>query len=213
MPYLEEQTRMRYVATSGERKVTVELADNGGSGHASVDDVAVDVQWQAVGNAVLSGTLGAEAGHYSLLVGARSYDVYVHRVSEAGQETGADDAQVFEVAIAGQTYRVRLEDERTQRLAQLAGGSREKGTAAVVAPMPGLVSNIMATVGEAVQRAQTVVVLEAMKMENDLGAPRAGVVRDILVEKGQAVNQGQVLAIIGDPEGTPAADDSDESDE
>ena len=205
---------MRYVATSGERKVTVELAENGESRHASVDEIAVDVEWQAVGNAVLRGASGAEvAGHYSLLVGARSYDVFVHRVADAGQETGGGDAQVFEVAIAGQTYRVRLEDERTQRLAELAGGSREMGTAAVVAPMPGLVSNVMAEVGQSVQRGQTVVVLEAMKMENDLGAPRAGVVRDILVDKGQAVNQGQVLAIIGETQGASAAQEGDEAEE
>jgi biotin carboxyl carrier protein len=67
------------------------------------------------------------------------------------------------------------------------------------APMPGLVVNLPVALGDLVQRGQTVAVLEAMKMENDLTAPRSGVVKDIKVAKGQAVNQGQALLVIGEP--------------
>jgi oxaloacetate decarboxylase alpha subunit len=68
----------------------------------------------------------------------------------------------------------------------------------------------MAAVGEQVEAGQTIVVLEAMKMENDLATPRAGSVRAIRVSPGQAVNQGDVLAVIGEPDGSvPAADSED----
>jgi biotin carboxyl carrier protein len=203
---------MRYVASSGGRTVTIELAEDGHLRRVTLDDVELELEWQAVGEAAVRAAPGSAAGHYSLLIGGRSYDIYVRPVPQ--DETGAGGAaQVFEISLAGQPYVVRLEDERAQKLAGLTGGSREHGEAAVIAPMPGLVTNIMAEVGQAVERGQTVVVLEAMKMENDLGSPRAGVVRSILVGKGQAVNQSQVLAVIGDAEGARPAAEEDEEDE
>jgi multidrug efflux pump subunit AcrA (membrane-fusion protein) len=60
-------------------------------------------------------------------------------------------------------------------------------------------------------RGQAIVVLEAMKMENDLTTPRAGVVKSVSVAKGQTVNQGDTLAIIGDPDGDRAEDAEDAS--
>jgi len=76
--------------------------------------------------------------------------------------------------------------------------------------MPGLVSNVLAAVGDEVMRGQNIVVLEAMKMENDLTTPRQGIVKSLRVAKGQAVNQGDLLAIIGDPAGSPPSDEDDE---
>jgi biotin carboxyl carrier protein len=75
--------------------------------------------------------------------------------------------------------------------------------------MPGLVSNILALEGQEVARGQAIVVLEAMKMENDLTTPRAGVVKRVSVAKGQTVNQGDTLAIIGDLDGDKAEDAED----
>jgi biotin carboxyl carrier protein len=65
-------------------------------------------------------------------------------------------------------------------------------------------------VGDEVHRGQTIVVLEAMKMENDLTTPRSGQVRTIRVAKGQTVSQDDVLATIGDPLGTPALEEVEE---
>jgi len=62
--------------------------------------------------------------------------------------------------------------------------------------MPGLVLNITKAAGETVARGETVVVLEAMKMENDLSTPHAGTVKEVLVSKGQTVNQGDVLVVV-----------------
>jgi biotin carboxyl carrier protein len=201
---------MRYVASSGERHVTIELEENGHRRHATLDDTSFEVDWQAVGGALLRAVPGAAEGHYSLLIGERSFDCYVRSVprDEAGSHGGE---QLFEVELAGQTYHIRLQDERTRTLAGLAA-SHDHGDAPITAPMPGLVSNILAEVGQQVERGQTVIVLEAMKMENDLGAPRAGVVRAIKVARGQTVNQAQVLAVIGDAEGASAAGSSEDED-
>jgi biotin carboxyl carrier protein len=62
--------------------------------------------------------------------------------------------------------------------------------------MPGLVLNIVKAAGEKVERGETVAVLEAMKMENDLATPHGGTVKEVLVSKGQTVNQGDVLVVI-----------------
>jgi glutaconyl-CoA decarboxylase len=62
--------------------------------------------------------------------------------------------------------------------------------------MPGLVISVPVETGAAVTRGQTVIVLEAMKMENDLAAPRSGIIKEIKVNQGQTVNQGDILVII-----------------
>jgi biotin carboxyl carrier protein len=62
--------------------------------------------------------------------------------------------------------------------------------------MPGLVLGIPLDAGAAVARGQAVVVLEAMKMENDLPSPIAGTIKEVRVSKGQTVNQGDVLVVI-----------------
>lgn len=64
---------------------------------------------------------------------------------------------------------------------------------AIKAPMPGLVLNINVEVGQEVEENDSLLVLEAMKMENNFASPRAGKIKSILVEKGQAVDKGQLL--------------------
>jgi biotin carboxyl carrier protein len=194
---------MRYVATIGERQITVDVADNGHLREIVVDGIAGQADWRPVGDVARQ---PGGAAHYTLLLGTQSFDVYVTR--NAPMALGA--APTFAVTLAGQTYDVRLEDERLHALAGMAGTTHEHGEAAITAPMPGLVSQVVAAVGQPVERGQTVIVLEAMKMENDLGAPRAGVVRQLSVAKGDTVTQGQVLAIIGDADGAGATEDEDE---
>jgi biotin carboxyl carrier protein len=194
---------MRYVATIGERQIIVDVEENGHLRAVTVDGIVGHADWQPVG---VSGGPPGGAAHFALLLGTLSYDVYVARNTPA--TLGA--APTFEVTLAGQTVDVRLEDERLHALAGMAGTPHERGEAAIAAPMPGLVSQVVVDVGQRVERGQTVIVLEAMKMENDLGAPRAGVVRQVHVAKGDTVTQGQVLAVVGDADGAVAADDEDE---
>ena len=73
---------------------------------------------------------------------------------------------------------------------------RSIGFAPISAPMPGRVVKVLATEGTAVTRGDGIIVLEAMKMENELKAPRDGIVTSVLVEEGQGVQGGALLATI-----------------
>jgi pyruvate carboxylase subunit B len=205
---------MRYVVTIGERAITVETPEpDGPAERASVDGVEAALDWRAVGGALARVVDGARAGHFSLLVGQASYDVYA---LDLGEAPDSDGERAFEITVRGRTYPVRLRDERARALRQLTGGARHSGDAVIRAPMPGLVSNVLAEEGQPVERGQPVVVLEAMKMENDLTTPRAGVVKSVRVAKGQTVSQGDTLVVIGDaPSESGGADgvESDDTDE
>ncbi len=208
---------MRYSVTVGDRTLTIALDDDGHSQRVTLDGREVAVDWRPVGGATLgaevtgaAGTEGdqAPAGHFSALIGDRSYDIFIRPIPN---EDAAAGAQTFEVFVGPATYAVTVQDERTKALAGLAGGGHVSGDVTIRAPMPGLVSQVMVVEGATVERGQTVVVLEAMKMENDLTTPRAGIVKRALVSKGQTVNQGDTLAVIGDaPDGETATADQDE---
>lgn len=98
------------------------------------------------------------------------------------------------LVVGGRQYTVSLVDERAQRLAAItnavAGGSQRVD---VRAPMPGLVVSVPIAVGQIVKRGDRLVVLQAMKMENELTSPQAGRVSAIHAEESQTVEQGFVL--------------------
>lgn len=201
---------MRYVANIGNQKHTIALEENGHTRQVSLDDRDLTLDWRLVGTELSHTTTPGDvnADHYSLLVGEHSYEAYARLVEDA--EGGERNGLTVEVMISGRPYVVAIRDERSQALASLAGGGHMSGDVAIRAPMPGLVVNVLVEEGAEVARGQTVVVLEAMKMENDLAAPRAGVIKSIRASKGQTVNQGEALAVVGDPAGTPPPDDEDE---
>lgn len=114
---------------------------------------------------------------------------------------GERDGNVREVLIQGDLYSVEVQDERAYRLAQARGQMLgDSGEASIRAPMPGSIIKVPVAAGDAVAAKQTVVILESMKMENELKSPRAGVVVRVAVESGDVVEKGQVLAVIGDAE-------------
>jgi len=184
---------MRFVATVGANRLIIGLEENGHLRRVSLAGQDVTVDWRPVGDSPAEPT-AQRAAHYSVLVGERSYDLYVRAVPQT-----SGSAAIYEVSLGGQTYTVGVQDERAASLASLAGESHISGDVAIRAPMPGLVSQVVAPEGTAVERGQPVIVLEAMKMENDLTAPRAGIVKHIHVARGQTVNQNDVLAVVGDP--------------
>ena len=134
----------------------------------------------------------AEGGRYSLLVGDQSYDLFARRVTKADEKRG----ETYEILIAGHRFEVKVEDERTRLLAGRTKPGADAGEATVNAPMPGLVVGVPFEAGASVAAGQTVVVLEAMKMENDLASPIAGVLKEVRVTRGQTVDQGEVLVVV-----------------
>jgi biotin carboxyl carrier protein len=126
-----------------------------------------------------------DGGTMSLLVGARSFSVQL--------DAGATDVKV---RIRGSTYPVEILDERRQRLRRATGKFTVEGKQAVTAPMPGKVVKVLAAAGEDVKAGQGVVLIEAMKMENELKSPKDGKVIEMRVVEGQAVEGGATLAVI-----------------
>jgi pyruvate carboxylase subunit B len=96
--------------------------------------------------------------------------------------------------IDGWRFEVEALDERARAIQDLAAASAQSlGPQPIVAPMPGLIVRVDVAAGDRVHAGQGVVVMEAMKMENELRAPAEGVVRAVRVEAGTAVEKGTVL--------------------
>jgi biotin carboxyl carrier protein len=102
------------------------------------------------------------------------------------------------VTVAGQTLTAEVADARAALISAVAGRAAAKpaGAASLRAPMPGRVVKILARAGDAVKAGGGVLVVEAMKMENELRAPRDGTVKELRVTEGAAVEAGQELAIV-----------------
>lgn len=124
-----------------------------------------------------------EPSTYSVLLDGQSYEVRL----EAGR-------QLTFVAVRGRRYAVEVEDPRRSRK-RSAGGFGE-GRQSVAAPMPGRVMRLLVSEGDPVEAGQGLVVVEAMKMQNEMKAPRAGRVAVLAAREGAAVAAGEVLVTI-----------------
>lgn len=120
-------------------------------------------------------------------------DEVAHTLAILREEAG------WEIEHVGTRWMVSVVDERTRQLQELTGDGGASGIGGVIkAPMPGLVLVVEVEVGQHVQEGQGVVVLEAMKMENEIKTIGSGVVTAIHVEPGQPVEKGAPLITIGE---------------
>lgn len=122
---------------------------------------------------------------FNVVVNGKAYDVAV-------EELGAGAAPVAAAPVAAAPAPVAAPATPAPAAAPAAVGEGAK----VEAPMPGTILEVKVAVGDTVKAGQPVVVLEAMKMENDIVAPVDGKVTSIVVKKGDAVNSGDVMATI-----------------
>jgi biotin carboxyl carrier protein len=100
----------------------------------------------------------------------------------------------------GERWEAEVVDERTRHIRTLTGGGEgARGPAVLRAPMPGLVVRVLVEPGQAVAVGAGLVVLEAMKMENELRAVAAGRVRSVAVRAGGTVEKGEILVELEDP--------------
>jgi len=123
-----------------------------------------------------------EDGVLSLLVDGKSYEVKQER-------TGTESR----VVVGQERFNVSVRDPRSLRSRGHTGGPAH-GVKKITAPMPGKIVRLLAAEGSAVEAGQSVIVIEAMKMQNELKAPKTGVVKKINVSEGAAVEAGQSLA-------------------
>jgi biotin carboxyl carrier protein len=126
---------------------------------------------------------GSGSGYRSLLVGTTSHELGIEREGDA-----------YRVSFPGVSVVVAL--------AEAARGSatvapRADGPARLTAPMPGRIVRVLSSAGADVEAGQGLMVIEAMKMENELRAPRGGRLTELLVREGQAVEAGALLAVVG----------------
>ncbi len=133
--------------------------------------------------------LEINAGFHLLLNEAR---VYKCRVDKTGiRPTGG-----AEVYVGNQAYGVTIIDPKRMRSGQRAGAHGVDGSAQIVAPMPGKVVRVLVEQGASVEAGDSLIVVEAMKMQNEMKAPRAGVIAKLNAQAGATVNAGDVLAVI-----------------
>lgn len=122
-------------------------------------------------------------GAFSVLLDGKSYDLEI-KESEKG----------LSVFALGRHFDLTVEEEQTHRARMLSGGSQKTAKEkAARAPMPGLIVKIEVAVGQKVSPGDGLLIMEAMKMENEIKAKGAGVVKAIKVAERQPVEQGQVL--------------------
>ncbi|OLB41337.1 MAG: hypothetical protein AUI04_07905 [Candidatus Rokubacteria bacterium 13_2_20CM_2_64_8] len=165
---------MKFVATSGTRVETVEVTEEGGRYRVQVGERVWEIDARL-----------ASPGIYSLLVDGVSY------VATVAEHDGS-----CLVDVGGETHAVRVE-EHTRYVIRTRGGAGAGGDGhRVAAPLPGRVTHIAVRPGDRVQVGDTLLVIEAMKMENEFRASAAGTVAEVRVEPGQAVNAGDVLIVI-----------------
>ena len=165
---------MKYVATIDGTSYVVEV--NGGEGQyrLTIGDDALDVDARLTAQ-----------GIYSLLIGGVSYVADV-----------VDHEGTCQVDVGGEAYEVLVE-EQTRWIIRTRGGAVGAGRSQTLrAPMPGKITHVAVQAGQPVQAGDTLVVIEAMKMENELKAAAAGTVGEVRVGVGQAVNPGDVLVVL-----------------
>jgi pyruvate carboxylase subunit B len=168
---------MKYFVTLRARTYEVDVE----GGHATVDGERLEAHLAAVP--------GTAFQH--LLLAGRSWTVAVEALE------GGGGGPRWALGAIGERFEVEAIDERSREIQALTGRARAPtGGGVVKAPMPGLVVRVEVNVGQRVEAGAGLVVVEAMKMENELRAPRPGVVEAVHVAAGQAVEKGAALVTL-----------------
>ena len=154
---------------------SVELIHTGKSARWIIDGRVLDVD-----------AVEVSSGIYSILIGGKSFEARVESKSDSD----------LSVTVAGHEFNVAIRDSRKWHRDREAGAEAQ-GRQQVTAPMPGKIVLVLVKTGDAVDAGQGIVVVEAMKMQNEIRSPKSGTVERLLVVAGQTVNAGEVVAIVG----------------
>jgi biotin carboxyl carrier protein len=165
---------MKFVATVGGRAVEVTVTVDGGRYRVTLGEQVWDVDARLTAQ-----------GISSLIIDGMSHVADVE--GRAGECV---------VDVGGETYTVLVEEHTRHVIRTRGGAGSGAGAQTVKAPLPGKISHVAVQAGDAVAAGQSLLVIEAMKMENELKATAAGTVREVRVTAGQAVNAGDVLVVI-----------------
>ncbi|MEO5951101.1 MAG: biotin/lipoyl-containing protein [Chloroflexia bacterium] len=179
---------MKYYIQLGEREFGLEVLHNEeGTIVRRLEDDPDDTNNQAIVDfAPVYANLDTGEGLYSLIANGKSYQLYVEPV-----ETG------FRMLVRRHRYDIAVLTEREWRLQKVAPRqSTQSGELTIKSPMPGLVKGVLVAEGDTVTSGQRLLVLEAMKMENDITSPRDGKIKSVHVQAGAIVEGGKPLVSI-----------------
>ena len=161
---------MKYVTSIDGHEYIVDVLDDH---HISVDGVTYEMDFMQVGDQPV----------YSLVVNGESVEAHVY-----------PNEDLWQVLFRGTLFTARVEDEREKRLrAAMAGRVAEHEEFHLKAPMPGMVVSIPVQEGQMVGRGDVLVILESMKMQNELRSPRDGKVTRMRVKAGDRVEQKDTM--------------------
>jgi biotin carboxyl carrier protein len=165
---------MKYLTKIGEQTFELEILDER---HIRLDGEPHEVDFTSIGDQAV----------FSILIDGRSYEAHAVRQGED-----------WHILLHGQMYEAVVEDEQAVRARALARPTTaESGEFFLRSPMPGLIVRILTAVGQTVEKGTPLIILESMKMQNELRSQKAGTVREIRAEINQTVEQNQVLIVIG----------------
>ncbi|MFN2194676.1 MAG: biotin/lipoyl-containing protein [Anaerolineales bacterium] len=167
---------MKYVATINEKEYLVEIIDDH---HVNIDGHDYEIDFTSVSDQPV----------YSVLMNGKSFEAYVYQ-----------DEVLWVVVLHGSLYSIKVEDEREKRLREATGGNVVlTGDTPIKAPMPGLVISVLVEEGQQVAKGDTLLILESMKMQNELQSPRDGVVSRLKVDRGASVERHELICYVGNP--------------
>lgn len=169
---------MKLKATISSNEYDISLDFDAGLARAAVDGRQYAIDVRELGN-----------GQYLLLSGSKVYKCRVERDRHSSHE-GA-----LTVTLGGRSQDVVIVDPKRLRSGE-SGGPHHSGAAEIVSPMPGKIVRVLVAAGANVAAGDGVIVVEAMKMQNEMKAPKAGVVVSINAEAGTTVSAGDVLVVI-----------------
>jgi biotin carboxyl carrier protein len=164
--------------------MTYEISIDGKNHHLELNQQ--EGRWQCVldGESVEVDAVVARPNVLSVIIGGQAFEVK--------RESTASDMHLW---VKSARFAVDVRDPRSLRSRRAKGGSIE-GPQKMLAPMPGKIVRVIAAAGTEVEAGQGVLVIEAMKMQNELKSPKKGTVKQVLVAEGTSVTAGEVLAIV-----------------
>jgi biotin carboxyl carrier protein len=171
---------MIYEVTEGRETSRVELREVG----ENLYEVTVDGATVRV-DAVKSGSTV-----YSIIEDGKQFEAMVDERGKHG----------FDVTVRGRLFHFSAEDERTKLLSVGTAGALT-GPQTVEAEMPGKILNVEIAVGDQVVEGQGMIIVESMKMENEIRSPIDGIVKAVAVSEGETVEAGTMLFVVEPPEG------------
>ncbi len=157
----------------GDRARNIEIERHGEQFHFRID-----------GRAVAADVVQVQPEVYSVVIDGEAFEARI----ECGQSG-------LRVQIDGREFPIAIDDPRQWRRDRNQIAAVE-GHQQIISSMPGKVVRVMVRTGDAVEAGQGVLVVEAMKMQNEIKSPKAGKIERIAVQEGQTVNAGEVLAVI-----------------